>query len=402
MKPMIRRLALVAAAAAAMTTVVQLPLTSPTESSRALTGAGSVTQLQITGRAGVPANASAVVLNLTTLDATAPGFVTAYPCGSTRPTASNLNYDAASTPVANSATVAIGTDGKVCLYTHTPTNLIADINGWYPANSDFTTTTPTRLLDTRTPMVPTGQFVETFDGNTGFERFNHGVYHRDEFLVGQTQWNGDHDLNCGGPETQRVIRRNAPEESFYLCKDHLMTSIGDTSGYSTGYFSPKESFTGVRSVSWDVNQTDLGHRQWWEVSVVPASFNSGVARCPQCTASADLASTAGLPVPPANGVVVKQGHVVTVNSKTSNLTPWSDWCDIDREGCASKTIRRTFTLTDNANGTITLNAHNRTFTFNGSFPPGPVNVVFKDHNYTPDKDGKPVGYTWHWDNIIIK
>ena len=28
-------------------------------------------------------------------------------------------------------------------------------------------------------------------------------------------------------------------------------------------------------------------------------------------------------------------------------------------------------------------------------------VYFKDHNYTPDKDDVPVGYTWHWDNIRI-
>ena len=51
-----------------------------------------MTELQITGRAGVPNNASAVVLNLTALDATAAGYVTAYPCGSTLPDVSNLNY----------------------------------------------------------------------------------------------------------------------------------------------------------------------------------------------------------------------------------------------------------------------------------------------------------------------
>ena len=146
-----------------------------------------MTELQITGRAGVPNNASAVVLNLTAVDATTTGYVTAYPCGSTRPNVSNLNYTPG-TAIANSATVPIGTGGKVCLYTDSPINLIADINGWYPANNYFTTTTPTRLLDTRTttassppaapgappapatttppasPANPSGQFVETFDG----------------------------------------------------------------------------------------------------------------------------------------------------------------------------------------------------------------------------------------------
>ena len=163
------------------TTPTRLLDTRPTR-----TGAGSVTELQITGRAGVPSNATAAVINLTALDSTTAGFVTAYPCGSALPNVSNLNYVPGGTAIANSATVPIGTGGKICLYTSSATNLIADINGWYPAGSDFTPTTPTRLLDTRTPTAPaapTGQFVETFDGNTGFDRFDWGIYHRDEVLV---------------------------------------------------------------------------------------------------------------------------------------------------------------------------------------------------------------------------
>ena len=148
MNPIARRLTLAAAATTLLVGVVQLPVVEPTAQSQALTGAGSVTELQITGRAGVPNNASAVVLNLTALDATAAGYVTAYPCGSTLPDVSNLNYTPG-TAIANAATVPIGTGGKVCLYTYSAINLIADINGWYPANSDFTPTTPTRLLDTR-------------------------------------------------------------------------------------------------------------------------------------------------------------------------------------------------------------------------------------------------------------
>ena len=160
MKPIIRRVALVAAATAALTGVVQLPWVQPTTTGQALTGAGSVTELQITGRAGVPANASAVVINLTALDSTTAGFVTAYPCGSALPNVSNLNYVPGGTAIANSATVPIGTGGKICLYTSSATNLIADINGWYPAGSDFTPTTPTRLLDTRPNRAGAGAVTE--------------------------------------------------------------------------------------------------------------------------------------------------------------------------------------------------------------------------------------------------
>ena len=95
-----------------------------------------------------------------------------------------------------------------------------------------------------------------------------------------TSWTGDHDLNCGTPDTQRTIQRAKPSDSFYMCRDHMMTSIGDTSGYSTGWFTPKQTFTGATQVSWDVNVTDLKARQWWEVAIVPASFNSGVAVVP--------------------------------------------------------------------------------------------------------------------------
>ena len=53
-------------------------------------------------------------------------------------------------PIANSAIVKIGTGGKVCLYTaDSDTQLIADVNGWFPANSGYTSTSPMRLLDTR-------------------------------------------------------------------------------------------------------------------------------------------------------------------------------------------------------------------------------------------------------------
>ena len=54
-----------------------------------------------------------------------------------------------------------------------------------------------------------------------------------------------------------------------VAKAHVMTSIGDTSGYSIGAFAPKQVFTGVREVRWDVNQTDLGDRQFTEVAIIP-------------------------------------------------------------------------------------------------------------------------------------
>jgi len=411
MKPIIRRAALVISAAAVVSTVVQLPVATPTPPSLALTQAGSVTEVQITGRAGVPANASAVVLNLTALDSSTAGFVTAYACGSALPDVSNLNYTPGGTAIANSATVPVGTGGRVCLYTSSATNLIADINGFHPAGSSFTATTPTRLLDTRAAPAPaTGQFVETFAGNTGLNRFDTGIFHRGDTadgpsaFPGAATWAGDHDMNCGSPGTQRTIRRAVKSESFYLCRDHLMTSIGDTSGYSTGWFEPKQTFSNVSRVSWDANITDLGGRQWWEVAIVPASFNSGVPTCPHCSVDAGYSpSPAGLPAHPAGSVVVGLRYTVHANGVDHDAAMHIPKGTFDPEGFASKAIRRPFSVTDNGNGTITVDWGGvRTSTVPGSFPAGDIKVVFKDHNYTPDKDGPVAGHTWHWDNIVVR
>ncbi len=91
---------------------------------------GSVTQLTVTGRGGVPANATTVVLNITVTGSTVGGFVTVFPCGTTQPNASNLNYNAGQT-IANGAIAKVGTNGQVCIYTDTATHLIVDVTGYY-------------------------------------------------------------------------------------------------------------------------------------------------------------------------------------------------------------------------------------------------------------------------------
>lgn len=93
---------------------------------------GSVTEVQVAGRAGVPVGAAAAVLNVTVADAQVAGFVTVYPCDAPRPLASNLNFVAGST-VPNAVVSKIAVDGKVCLFTSGATHLIADVNGYFPA-----------------------------------------------------------------------------------------------------------------------------------------------------------------------------------------------------------------------------------------------------------------------------
>ena len=112
--------------------------------------ADQTVELQVVGAAGVPAGATAVTMNLTSVEAAATGYVTAYPCGTERPVVSNLNPLPGRTRP-NMVTVPLSADGRVCLYSLNPVDLVADITGYYATDgaSAFTPATPFRLIDTR-------------------------------------------------------------------------------------------------------------------------------------------------------------------------------------------------------------------------------------------------------------
>ncbi|HEX6357630.1 hypothetical protein [Actinophytocola sp.] len=99
----------------------------------------------------IPASATAVTFNLTATGGTASTFVTAWPTGTNRPTASNLNLPAGDTRP-NLVTVAVGADRKVNLSNLAGSlHLIVDLAGFYTPEygAYFLPLDPTRLLDTR-------------------------------------------------------------------------------------------------------------------------------------------------------------------------------------------------------------------------------------------------------------
>ena len=111
--------------------------------------AGASVELLVGGRGGVPVNAAAAVLNVTSTGGTGNGFLTVWPCGAARPLASSVNF-AAGRDVANGVLTKLGTGGKVCVYAGAAaTHLVIDVTGWFPAGSEFTAATPARLVDTR-------------------------------------------------------------------------------------------------------------------------------------------------------------------------------------------------------------------------------------------------------------
>lgn len=104
---------------------------------------------------GMPTDASAVVLNITTTSTSAPTHVTVWPTGAARPMASSLNPQPGITR-ANLTTAAIGNGGKVSLFNNAgSTNLIVDLVGYYTSagaasgGSPFFPATPERAYDTR-------------------------------------------------------------------------------------------------------------------------------------------------------------------------------------------------------------------------------------------------------------
>jgi len=119
-------------------------------------GQGASVDLAVAGvrtaQGTVPANASAVVLNVTVTDTTAGTDVRAYPTGSPVPLASNLNAARRST-VPNLVTVRLGANGRVSLRNGLGSvHLIGDIAGYYTpdnAGSGFAAVDPSRILDTR-------------------------------------------------------------------------------------------------------------------------------------------------------------------------------------------------------------------------------------------------------------
>jgi hypothetical protein len=84
----------------------------------------------IYGAGGVPAGASAVVLNVTATEATKAGFVTVWPGGGTVPSISSVNVVEGQT-VPNLVTVQVGSNGKISVFSAGGTHVLIDVMGYY-------------------------------------------------------------------------------------------------------------------------------------------------------------------------------------------------------------------------------------------------------------------------------
>jgi len=141
-----------------------------TRSSGGCVAGGTARQVTVAGNFAVPADASSVQLNVTVTRPTAGGYLTAYPAGTARPNASNLNFAAGQT-VANAVSVGVGSNGQVSFFVNAGcADVIVDLVGFHSvltgANQvgTFRSVAPSRQVDTRNagqaPCIGTNQTRE--------------------------------------------------------------------------------------------------------------------------------------------------------------------------------------------------------------------------------------------------
>lgn len=230
----------------------------------------NVVRVQVAGRGGVPANASAAVLNVTGVNTSAPGFITVYPSGTELPTASNVNFDSPGRVMANMVTVKLGTGGAVDVFMMKPMDVVVDVSGAYqpvigPLASGRLVTRSGgayRVLDTRQRGVPVGiGAVESVDVSSAgvpadavavvvnMTATETGVGFWTAFPISQSRPNAS-NINIDTPGQTRagqaiVLLSGLPVFNvFSLGGGHLVVDVagwftGETAGKSTdGLFLP--------------------------------------------------------------------------------------------------------------------------------------------------------------------
>jgi hypothetical protein len=116
---------------------------------RSSLAAGSTVDLRLAG-AVLPADARTAVLNVTSTNVDADGYVTVYPCDAARPLAASVNpMRGKSRP--NLVVAPLSADGRVCFYSQNSTDLVVDVTGFIADHGtrEFTPVVPFRHLDTR-------------------------------------------------------------------------------------------------------------------------------------------------------------------------------------------------------------------------------------------------------------
>ncbi|MEM1334619.1 MAG: hypothetical protein AAGG08_14295, partial [Actinomycetota bacterium] len=286
---------------------------------------------------------------------------------------------------------------------------------------------------------PGWAFEATFDGMPSApsqdllpREIDYAVTHRthpkEHFTKQFPTYPADHGADCAGPDpavspvpqhqvsTDQLGTGSDPDDSFFVCHGHLMSSMGEVSPYSISSFWPKQEFDFADggTLEFDVNM-NLGHenRSWWEVMIVPRD---------QLRVASGPVDSAIDETYPADRIVLDfRRQVRRIKVGTGDTAPngwlanerqfgqwdWAYWSTLhpDDPALDDRRVRRTMRIElgeDSVNWGIE--------TADGSFDwwevevPGGLPfdqglVLFKTHAYTPSKDQNVDTFTFHWDDI---
>ncbi|HET9848322.1 MAG TPA: fibronectin type III domain-containing protein [Candidatus Dormibacteraeota bacterium] len=139
-------------------------------------GQGQTVTLQVAGAGGVPTTGvSAVVLNVTAIGPSAPGYLSVLPGGpplTQSPGTSSVNFSAGQL-IPNRVIVPLS-GGQIRIYNFQGgVDVVVDVNGWFTDGSDpsailgqYTAMAPTRILDTRDPSNNANHLGPLTSGDT--------------------------------------------------------------------------------------------------------------------------------------------------------------------------------------------------------------------------------------------
>lgn len=303
-------------------------------------------------------------------------------------------------------------------------------------DADFLVCDPTANRSQAEPLDIEWAFEETFDGDPDAPSqallpasldysVTHRVHAKDLFTPLEVTYPADHSDSCAGPNPtvdplpqHQVLSSNSssgdvPDASFYICKNHMMTSMGEVSFYAVTTFWPRQEFNfadgGV--IEFDVSINDGHDRVWWEVMLMPRNqlkldsarhffpideiyprdhivfdYHENRRRVQVGQDSYDQ--------PDPIGILVDERRPLS----------WAEENPTDPAN-GDRRIRRTMRLlfennrigwaTERVDGTFSTEY----WDVPGGLPFEQGLVVFKTHAYTPTKADNYDAYTFHWDNL---
>ena len=324
---------------------------------------------------------------------------TATPTSTTEPTSTPLPPTATSTLAPTNTPTALPTNTPTAVPTATATSVPSPSPTVVPVQGVWSSDFSGAWANPSAPL-PAWGLPELADW--GFV-----VHSRDSEGVLTANWH-DHGPNCEGPPSEHLS--NLYIDSIFLCRNHIMTSIGE-GGYGLAYMMPPVMATfGANDsfeISWRMSTLLTSSRDWVDLQIIPVANFS--------TMSLDPGFAPDL-----------QG--VSPNTVWVTLDAFGGWqqcpnCDgqFGRElmddvflGSPTERLmeRELFVLTID-NGFLSMSSPEVGATWipgsnvpDPNFCAGGCVIVFGHHSYNPTKDPSPDGQfqemnTWHWSDFSI-